>query len=385
MAEILNATRTAKQQHLTSISDPFWSNYESLRSTDLQETFLNKAWVIEEFNKQAFKRNTYYEYFYGNIKSKDPFAIFKKILELFPNVTLKSNAYNSEGLVVSCFVGDDTYIILDIEIENRWGICIVSFDKNTYLKFNELVSSFKDDKKSQLKILIENRGSLYFHDVEFVTKELERDNYTEETLASIDHAVADLNSPDPCGRIVLLDGPPGTGKSMAIRSIPGLVPNGVFINIPSGMVAQLAQPTFISLLLSEKPENGPLVLIIEDADESISDREKGNTQVLSTILNMSDGLLGAVLDIRILASTNAEIEELDEAVIRPGRLCQRIEMGLLNSEKANSVYKRLTGKEGPFAENKLISLAEVYLEASGKKPDSTARLKRPNKKLGFGK
>jgi ATP-dependent 26S proteasome regulatory subunit len=66
-----------------------------------------------------------------------------------------------------------------------------------------------------------------------------------------------------------------------------------------------------------------------------------------------------MLDIRIIASTNAKRIELDEAVTRPGRMCRHTTIGSLPFEQAKEIYTRLTEKEPTF-KKRTYTLAEVY-------------------------
>lgn len=281
------------------------------------------------------------------------------------------------------FSSPHTFVEADCCRNNTYEFTVISF-LNYENALTEFSKNYKRKPRKTIRILVDDGGA-YLKDVDFEGKPLERSNYTDAVLESVDHVVADLNAPDPCGRVILFDGPPGTGKTRAIMSLPGLVPKGLFVMIPSGMIGQMSSPGFLNLLLSEKPEDGPLVLIVEDADEAITERKSGSPDALSSILNMSDGIYGQILDIRILASTNAPISSLDNAVTRPGRLCRRIEIGALPASQANAIYQRITGNPGPFAEGHFITLAEVYLEASGKKATSTERFRKPPKSLGFSK
>jgi hypothetical protein len=236
-------------------------------------------------------------------------------------------------------------------------------DDKRYVRLFEdvLFGMFTDEKEKEGSIfaLMMNDGSLDLAKLGEVTDPLVRENYTEEVLENFDHIIACLGSKTPCGRISLLNGPPGTGKSFMIRSLIHLTV-GVHIIIPGGMITEMTGPNLLSILHGAHQGGKPLVLIIEDADLLLVDRKAGNLRVLSDLLNLGDGLLGQMLDIRIVASTNAKKIELDEAVTRPGRMCRHSTIGTLTFDQAKTIYTRLTGKEATFRKRVAFTLAEIY-------------------------
>lgn len=70
-------------------------------------------------------------------------------------------------------------------------------------------------------------------------------------------------------------------------------------------------------------------------------RQASNMASIATLLNLGDGILGSLLDLRIVVTTNAAKATLDEAMLRKGRLCRRIHVGPLDRERADAVYDRL--------------------------------------------
>ena len=49
-------------------------------------------------------------------------------------------------------------------------------------------------------------------------------------------------------------------------------------------------------------------------------RRSDNREAVSSVLNIADGLVGRMLRLHILCSVNARLNELDPAIMRPGRL-----------------------------------------------------------------
>lgn len=238
--------------------------------------------------------------------------------------------------------------------------------------------------KGRVYIVVQGNDGPYLHEMGTAGETFEPTNYREAAVAEYRHIVADLNDGDPCGRIIILDGPPGTGKTHMVRALLNEVPKATFVLIPSNMMSQLGSPSFIKALLREQKKGYPMILVVEDADEAIAARDRANMSEISALLNFSDGIFGAMMDLRIICTTNADVESLDEAVMRPGRLCRRIEVGKLDHVQAAAVYKRLGGlQEGLYTRGNLYTLGQVYQDARGSGGAPGAPRARAKGRLGF--
>lgn len=223
--------------------------------------------------------------------------------------------------------------------------------------------------RTTVQVLTANRGNYQLQSIGYETTELVPENYAPAVVAALRGARADLVAKEPPGRLLLLEGPPGTGKTRAMRALLAELKGAArVVIVPSDLVADLAGPNLLGALLGCSM---PTVLVIEDADYALLDREarsgtdkQGATGALSALLNLSDGILGAQVDLRIITTTNAKIADLDAAVLRPGRLLARIEVGRLSADDARrALAHALDGVEGvPFDAIPAgdLSLAEVY-------------------------
>lgn len=208
-------------------------------------------------------------------------------------------------------------------------------------------------------VLTKNCGGYALTNAGLTDTPLVRENYTQQVLRDVDHVVECMRSHDPCGRLVVLDGPPGVGKSYAIRALAKQV-DATFVVVAPSLVGSLSGPELIPVLLAEKKEGRPVVLVMEDADHALVTRERGDLRQLSELLNIGDGLLGDLVDLRIVATTNAKRDDLDDAVVRPGRLCRRVSMGYLPPHLYEEIYERLTGKPWQKLVPQNHTLADVY-------------------------
>lgn len=180
-----------------------------------------------------------------------------------------------------------------------------------------------------------------------------------EVLDAYEHVLADLRSDAPCGRFVLLEGPPGTGKSWLVRGL-ATESDALFVFVSPGLMGRMSAPEVVPILLRERERQVPIILILEDADLAIVRRAADNLSLVSDLCNLTDGLLAELIDIRIVATTNARRVEVDDAILRPGRLCAHVAIGVLPEEQAAAVYRRLTGRDPEVRLGGARTLAEIY-------------------------
>lgn len=185
----------------------------------------------------------------------------------------------------------------------------------------------------------------YYQQIGTVPAKLHPENYASDVVDGFERAVAGLRSKDPPGRLLLLEGPPGTGKTWLVRVLVNrLRDKGRVVLVPPHIVEHLADPQFVGLLIGNV--GVPTTFVLEDCDTCLLSREarKGDgMSSLAAMLNLSDGILGAALDLRLVATTNARVVDVDPALLRDGRLIKRISLGPLDRERATAAYTRITG------------------------------------------
>jgi len=152
--------------------------------------------------------------------------------------------------------------------------------------------------------------------------------------------------------LVLLHGKPGTGKTSYIRYLISSLKKQV-IFLPPNMATAITNPDLIAILI----HNPNSILVIEDAENIVVDRENDGNSTVSALLNISDGLLADCLNVQIICSFNTDISKIDSALLRKGRLIAKYEFKELDVEKAQQLSNKL-GFETTV--NKPMNLTSIY-------------------------
>jgi ATP-dependent 26S proteasome regulatory subunit len=209
------------------------------------------------------------------------------------------------------------------------------------------------------------------------------ENYTPGVRDAFKRISKELVDEVPRGRLSVISGPPGTGKTYLIRGLLRNVKRAVFVVVPQQALAALLDPSGMAALVEFRAEmdEDPIVLILEDADDALAPRREGDTSTISSLLNLGDGIIGSAIDVRVVATTNRDHQEFDTAILRPGRLSTHVVVGDLDSETASAVFKRLTDKDEVLPACSLATVYQKAYDAGWQGGDKSTASKR---KMGFG-
>lgn len=175
------------------------------------------------------------------------------------------------------------------------------------------------------------------------------ENYNEDFLPVYKDIESFLSSRE--SGLVVLRGTVGSGKTSFIRHLITTHPYN-YILITNALAEHIASPEFISFMLDNKDS----VFILEDCEQILMDRGTNFNSAISTILNMSDGLLSDIFNIKFICTFNADINKIDPALLRKGRCYANYEFKPLCLKKTNALLRKLKHPESTYP----MTLAEIY-------------------------
>uniref|UniRef100_A0A0D9UWH0 AAA+ ATPase domain-containing protein n=1 Tax=Leersia perrieri TaxID=77586 RepID=A0A0D9UWH0_9ORYZ len=175
------------------------------------------------------------------------------------------------------------------------------------------------------------------------------------------------------GRGYLLHGPPGTGKTSLVAAMANLLEFDIY---DLELTTVSSNHELRRLLASTRPKS---VIVVEDVDCSLAlfDRTRSphshdnSTEVatqldtisLSGVLNFVDGLWPSCVGERLIVFTTNHIDRLDPALLRPGRMDRKIELGYCKAPALRVLAKNyLAGDGEEDDEEELMGEAARLLE-----------------------
>lgn len=276
-----------------------------------------------------------------------------------------------------------TYIIFDelhllMYIESTPAkMCMYYDNVDTMLKMKDEYCKFlyriTDGNKIKKKISYIVRDSQQYSTIESDIKHfsVDIDEQYNDDFAPCHESIKKFLNEDKKSGLVILSGDVGTGKTTYLRHLIETTKRK-FVYLTSDLANALTDPSFIPFLYTLKGS----ILVLEDCENLVRSREDGNFSTgISTILNMCDGLMGDVFDLKIIATFNTDVSKIDKALLRKGRLVCRYEFKKLAANKSTVLFKKL-GKDIKATEP--MSLADIYNYDA-----NVGNNKNERKKIGF--
>lgn len=274
---------------------------------------------------------------------------------------------------------DNRNLIIHIKIKYRnlnvtifYDITIPDLEKEAISIFQTLRQKFGTKKSPTFQVLTYRSNNFDTEDIQNEFPQVNIGELYNDDFEEINAIIEKSLEQDKSG-LILLHGVPGTGKTSYIKSLISKFQDDNFIFIQNEFVQDLLKPDFISFLL----RNRNSILVIEDAEKVITTRENvSENSVVSTILQLTDGLFSDYLNIKIICTFNTNIDKVDKALLRKGRLIANYEFKPLSAEKTNKLLEGL----GHDLNETDLTLADIFnfKEKSFVTSDN-------KKKIGFNK
>lgn len=302
----------------------------------------------------------------GLVTDEKALLCLEEIFSSLPNYKRIHIQAKSHSAMVLAIWGDASENSFSYNLQFHLGridATVMTCNTEILRKFHEWGNQYliksPTSNRGRVEILVQEKDRITTASLGYASVPLSLENYSKGIHGDIIQAVEELNNPFPPGRLFVLDGPPGGGKTFLIRSLISEVPHASFVFVPPPLIPSLGDPHLVSALIQMKEDSvsvgrrdeggenefSSIVLVCEDADSILVKRQMDNMPSISSLLNITSGFLSDLLDIRVLATTNAPVADIDPALTRSGRLSGLIHVGPLTPEEATQSLSKIVDSD----------------------------------------
>lgn len=231
----------------------------------------------------------------------------------------------------------------------------------------------EDETEVKFRLYSPQGGSNVRHrSIDLTTWKDIKGNYTTRARKELEKKLVNLEPDDIHGRIILLHGPTGSGKTTFLRALISewqdwceaeyiMDPDKMFGNAQYLLSVTLATGTE-EYSEEECEVHKWRLLVLEDCGEFLTGTAKKEMgQALSQLLNITDGLPGQGLRLLVLITSNEDLTRFHPAITRPGRCLANIEVPEFTYGEAS----RWIGKKELLPAQRMYSLAELITLREG--------------------
>lgn len=218
--------------------------------------------------------------------------------------------------------------------------------------FSKCTLRREKDLSAKISLINVSQGDYYTQTSKINKVELDIEKYYNDDFLPVFEDIKKFLDTKGSG-LILLSGAVGSGKTSFIRYLCSNYPHE-YIIVPNSIASRMGDPELISFMTDHEDS----VFVLEDCEQLLEDRSSNMfNNAISTILNMADGLLSDIMNIKLICTFNAEVSSIDPALLRKGRCFARYEFGKLSADKVAVLNDELKLN---LPEIKAMTLAEIF-------------------------
>lgn len=358
-------------------------NNKVLDAFDLYGDFSLNQYFANKYNKVPSKMGVY-------LDVTEEKKTFDRTLELLDVATYQLSVFrkkwtisknknadpNEDYVYFKILESSKTTLCVEIELNDNELSLEFFYDQNeegleAWIKaqVDVIRNEFATSKAPVFRVLSRTKNGFETQKVKIDLFEVDLEKNYNEDFKKVDAEIRESIEGKGSG-LMLLHGKPGTGKTSYIKSLMSKYVESKFLFIPNDFVNELLKPAFITFMIRQRNA----VLIIEDAEKIIMSRDNaGENSVVSTILQLTDGLFSDYLNIKVICTFNTDISKVDKALFRKGRMIAFYEFKELSVEKTAALLDDKNTKI-----DKGLTLAEIYNYNKSDYSEATTK-----KRIGF--
>ncbi|KAF9585993.1 ATPase of 26S proteasome regulatory subunit 4 [Lunasporangiospora selenospora] len=255
---------------------------------------------------------------------------------------------------------DDDHAIISTSNGPEYYVSILSFvDKDLlepgcsvllHHKTMSVIGVLADDTDPMVSVMkLEKAPTESYADIGGLETQIQEIKEAVELPLTHPELYEDMGVKPPKG--VILYGVPGTGKTLLAKAVANQT-SATFLRVVGSELIQKYLgdgPKLVRELFRVAEENAPSIVFIDEIDaigtkryESNSGGEREIQRTMLELLNQLDGF-DSRGDVKVIMATN-QIETLDPALIRPGRIDRKIEFPMPDVKTKRRIFNIHTGR-----------------------------------------
>lgn len=288
------------------------------------------------------------------------------------NVLFNTKLLKSVGKQYNSQIEESLYDNNSIEDGELIATCNINISCDSYEYYNQVLlsdvlkKSFLNNAYPVIKTLEDsikfymiagnNAEGYYLTSTNMPRLDVDIDNNYNDHVSEFYNSTNEFIKDPKRSGLVLMKGLPGSGKTSIINKFISDNPNTRFIYITDYVMSMFNDPSFVSFLLSL--DN--IVLILEDQEDMLRDRQNNHNPLISILLNSTSGLLSASNNIKIIMTFNYNTKsiDIDSALLRKGRLVASVNIDKLSLDKTKALADKLGINSDDIKEE--LTLADIY-------------------------